>query len=234
MSYNSDLNMQGSWCNMHDDFDDFDDFKDIHQKKEIFEISNFSNNSNNSDNSHNSNNSSNSNNSTNINKKPSNLNSNDQLSLEEILTLDYSKNIDELELLKYQIYVIGQLKKYLVSCVNNSSDFDIDSHLPKLEWLSSSILFLAKKRSQKDIKFRKKTDHIQRNSYEFCNLGSKCVNNNICNKKHIVYNYVHCDICELIRYLIQKKNITIKEIFTSINTINYVINHMYDEIVSHN
>lgn len=166
-----------------------------------------------------------------------------QLSLGEILTIDVSKGgLSEIELLKHQTYVTGQLKKYVGSCIDNSSNFDVEQHLPKLEWLAKSCLYLAKKRLQKDIKFKKKLDHIQRNSYEFCEYGPKCPNSNgKCKKKHIVYNYAYCDISELIRHLTTNLantanttnlSIKIKDIFTSINTINYVFNHMYDELAN--
>lgn len=157
-----------------------------------------------------------------------------QLSLSEIISLDFAKtDMNELEILKYQIYVAGQLKKYILTCIDTSSSFDADLHLPKLEWLAKTCAFLSKKRSLRDIKFRKRQDHIQRNSYEFCEYGNSCQNKNgKCNKKHMVYNFVLCDISELIRHLTQENNKNPKEILTSINTINYVFNHMYDELSS--
>lgn len=224
MSYG--LNMQESWCDMHDDFLGVSMEKQklenssiidslgigtklgLISKKSLSEVSD-----------------------TESEKKNSQLN-NQQLSIGEILSLDLTKEtICEIDILKHQIYVAGQLKKYITSCLENSNKFDIELHISKLEWLAKSSLFLSKKRSQRDIRFKKKQDHIQRNSYEFCEFGSKCFNRESkCNKKHFVYNYVYCDICELIRYLSTELNKNTKEIFTSINTINYVLNHMFDEI----
>lgn len=164
----------------------------------------------------------------------SELNETQQLSLGEILSLDFSKEqLNEIDILKHQIYVAGHLKKYVSQCLENSNNFDTELHLAKLEWLAKSSLFLAKKRLQKDIKFKKKLDHVQRNSYEFCESGNKCVyKDGKCNKKHFVYNYLYCDICELIRCITCENIKHTKEIFTSINTINYVFNHMHDEIVN--
>lgn len=219
MSYN--FNIQNSWCDMYDDLSETCLEK---SKKEILDGTNSINSFSTGIKSHD----------FKTKKNTSEPTENEQLSLGEILSLDFLKeNISELELLKHQIYVTSQLKKYILSCIDNSNNFDKDFHLPKLEWLAKSSLFLSKKHLQKDIRFKKKQDHVQRNSYEFCEMGSKCVNREgKCKKKHIVYNYVHCDICELITHLTNKTIITTKDIFTSINTINYVFNHMYDELCS--
>ena len=168
----------------------------------------------------------------------SDLNKINQLSLSEILSLEYlDGQLTELELLKHQTYVSGQLKKYASTCKDNFDEFDYVLHLPKLEWLLKTSLYLSKKRHQKDIKLKRKNNGIQRNSYEFCNYGYKCnsYQNNKCFQKHFVYNFVNSDICELIKYLTQsnlKENKNTKEIYITINTINFVFNHMYDELVN--
>lgn len=162
---------------------------------------------------------------------------NENMSLCDILDIDLSKDFekfDEKSILKYQLYVSSQLKKYVTTCIEKSNDFDVELHLPKLEWLYKSSVVMAKKRCQKEIKFKRKSNTIQRNSYEFCEFGNKCENKlgNKCTKKHYVYNYACCDILELIEYLLNSNNKkNMKEIFTSINTICYVFNHMYEEIL---
>ncbi len=223
MSY--ELSMQESWCDMHDDLMDIGEEKKKLEASSIVDSLGIGIKS--------------SLTTSLVKSKQSTSDFGDcqQLSLGEILSLDFSKgNLSELEILKHQTYVAGQLKKYISLCIENANNFDIELHVPKLEWLARSSLFLAKKRLQKDIRFKKKQEHIQRNSYEFCEFGNKCDKcdnqENKCHKKHYVYNYVYCDICELIRYLTQENNKNIKEIFTSINTINYVFNHMYDEMHS--
>jgi hypothetical protein len=156
------------------------------------------------------------------------------ISIEDILLLNYCDNkISELELLKYQCYVSGQLKKYTALCKEKLSEFNFALHFSKLEWLLKSSCHLAKNRNQKDIKLKKKVGKIQRNSYEFCGNGYKCNNTKMgkCHQKHFVYNYVGSDIHELLKYLQTNKNeCDIKEVYVTINTINFVFNHMYDEL----
>lgn len=154
-----------------------------------------------------------------------------QLSIGEILSIDYvGQNLSEIDILKNQCYVASQLKKYTMSCKDNSEQFDVSTHLPKLEWLLQTSTYLAKKRNQRDIRLKKRQNIIQRNSYEFCNNNFKCLNTK-CHQKHFVYNYVNNDISELIKYLqISKNESDTKEIYVTINTINFVFNHMYDEL----
>lgn len=161
----------------------------------------------------------------------------EQLSIAEILLLDYTK-IPELKLLKYQTYVISQLKRYITQCKEEFKDFDITLHQNKLDWLLKTTDHLAKSRKQHEIKrktYRDTDVGIQRNSYEFCN-DYKCNFNKSgrCVKKHFVYNYVKCDISELINYLVNNKSKDLKEVSITINTINFVFNHMHDELVSNN
>ena len=138
-----------SWCDM------CDDFLDTSLKKEVLIPSNIDN--------------------TSIEIKTEKQ----YFTINEVLEIDcIKKEICEIELLKYQIYVTGQLKKHVSSCIDNSENYDIDSLMLKLRWLEKTSLYLAKKKLQKDIRFKKKQDYIQRNSYDFCEMGSKCINKN--------------------------------------------------------
>ena len=217
--------MTDSWCNMHDDI--LDTTSTDFLNKEMLNTTNIH--------------------LTNIDdsiessqksflksKKSLGLTESKQLSMGEILQLNFENDeITEIQLLNYQTYVSSQLKKYMMTCIENTEIFDIQLHLPKLEWLAQTTFYLSKKRLLKEIKFKQETNHIQRNSYQFCNLGFKCINKNTrCKKKHIVYNYVNCDLNELIKHLKFKKNVSQKEIFTSINTINYVLIHMQEELIN--
>lgn len=159
------------------------------------------------------------------------------LSISEIIEIDYTKSkLSELEILKYQTYIASQIKKYILTCVeNNEIQHDILQHIPKLEWLLSTSSYLSNKRNLKEIKTKRKScDGIQRNSYEFCEYNHNCTynKNGKCTKKHFVHNYVNSEIFELIRYLSNDKikNKNIKEIYTSINTICYILNHMKEEL----
>jgi hypothetical protein len=86
---------------------------------------------------------------------------------------------------------------------------------------------------------------MQRNSYMFCEFGSTCrFNYNIdqkCYAQHYVYNLVYLDVLDILNYIVcmRRTNGTsyiiiedqdMIEIKISINTITYVINHMYDEL----
>lgn len=154
-----------------------------------------------------------------------------QLSIGEILSIDYvGGELEEIDILKNQCYVLSQLKKYVMSCRDKLENFDVQLHLPKLVWLLETSKYLSKKRNLKDIKIKKRHEGLQRNSYEFCNSNYKCSNLR-CRQKHFVYNYVNNDISELIKYLEDSTNIhNVKEIYVTINTINFVFNHMHDEL----
>jgi hypothetical protein len=160
-----------------------------------------------------------------------------QLSLNEILNIKYNE-LSESNLLKYQTYVSFQLKKHVTLCKTINDYFDTDTYLCNLEWLLETSKYLAKNKGLKIIS-HKNMGHIKRNSYEFCENGNACVNNKLgkCKKKHFVYNYVCADIEDIIKYLKNnthssaiKKDIYMNELYTTLNTINYVFNHMYDEM----
>lgn len=156
-----------------------------------------------------------------------------QLTIDEILQLDYI-GLSELTILKNQSYVTSQLKKYITSCKNEKINFNSFMHMNKLKWLLKTTTFLADKRKLTKIK-SKKTQHdtLKRNSYDFCEKNKSCTLHiiNKCKKKHFVYNYVQSDVEELINY-IENYNTSINEIYVSITTISYVINHMKDELTN--
>lgn len=158
-------------------------------------------------------------------------NTDNQLSISEIMSIDYKQNnLSELEILKNQCYVSSQLKKFVSSYKDKSENLEMTLHLSKLVWLLETSQYLAKKKNLKEVKLKKKQTMLQRNSYEFCNLGFKCTNPN-CKHKHFVYNYLNNDISELIKYLhFSQNNHVTKEVYISVNTINFVFNHMYDEL----
>jgi hypothetical protein len=85
----------------------------------------------------------------------------------------------------------------------------------------------------------KKSQNISRNSYKFCDFGHMCRFNydkdQKCCAQHYVYNLVYLDIVDILEYIAGIDNIcdhpqNISEIKTSVNTITYVINHMYEEL----
>jgi hypothetical protein len=206
------MDINNSWCNLSDELSELPKEKEILEGTSIVDSFGLG-----------------------INK---NLNSDDQImSIGEILAIEYDElKLSEFELLKYQTYIASQLKKYIMSCIGSSNDIaDILIHLPKFVWLLNTSAYLSKKRNLREVKSKKRdTYEIQRNSYEFCEYDYKCLYNKTgkCTKKHFVHNYVNSEISEIIRYLtndkIQNKNM--KEIYTSINTISYILNHMKEEL----
>lgn len=155
------------------------------------------------------------------------------LTIDDILELDY-RQLTELCLLKHQSYVILQLKKHITICKSDNIIFDVKLHIEKIKWLSKTTQFLLEKRKLKTIKNKNVLNNkkIRRNSYDFCEKGNVCVYHKkmYCKKKHFVYNYLKCDIDELLNYVSNTENISTLEVYTSINTISYVINHMKDEL----
>lgn len=75
---------------------------------------------------------------------------------------------------------------------------------------------------------------IVRNSYKFCEYGYSCKYNysfrDKCYSQHYVYDFVVQDIYYLLQYINHPIELDFGEIKTTINTIAYVINHMFDEL----
>ena len=93
------------------------------------------------------------------------------------------------------------------------------------------MLELSKKHSQKINKTDNNT--IKRHSYTFCKYNYKCpyfysakLN---CKLHHYPYNYIYNDTQSLL-FTYNKTNI--ENINKSINTISYVITHIYDELLN--
>lgn len=82
---------------------------------------------------------------------------------------------------------------------------------------------------------------IYRSSYKFCLNTHNCVayysKNKICQYDHFVHNLLSADITSLLSFI--KKNYVVgntimhsKDILKSINTLNYVVEHMYTELLN--
>ena len=141
--------------------------------------------------------------------------------------------------IKYQI-----TKKFINEYNNNKI---IDWLYKSLTWLKNVIELLIQRNYKKQLGNLRIIDSIKnnnnnsiiRNSYKFCEFGHQCKFNYSeylqCYSQHYVYDLVYVDINEIIKYIENSKNktkydININEIKTSINTITYVINHIYDEL----
>lgn len=148
----------------------------------------------------------------------------DSFNIDNIMTIKFKK-LSDLKLLEYQNLIIGQLRK----------TFD-NSAIKKIDWLISSSKYLSNRINLPLIQHKDNITTISRSSYKFCEMNHNCEFNynqkkNGCYSQHFVHNLIYADLCALKNYIQNKKdNNQINEIKKSINTISYVINHMYDEL----
>ena len=185
-----------------------------------------------------------------------NLKDNNLKDIDEIIKLNVEE-IDDLKLLEYNTILSGFLRKSIknyndfllrsnvCSEIENSNEnelFDWNKNIRYLNWISSSCLYLSKKLNLPIVKnnFNKRKTLIPRSSYKFCDYNYECEYNydskhNGCYAQHYVYNNVYSDIESLLIYFRTDKlnnyeNINMKESKKCIDTISYVINHMYEEL----
>jgi hypothetical protein len=169
-----------------------------------------------------------------ISNKPENK----SLDLNTILTGSYIDSSDSI-ILEYQTYISSHLRKLLKS--STAEDFNIDDFTTKINWLVETSKILGERVGL--IMFKHKTvdiTTIPRSSYKFCNYNFECeFNYNVkkhygCFAQHYVHNLVNADVDALKLFILNNKaNFSSKifdEIKKSVNTISYVISHMYEEL----
>ena len=184
------------------------------------------------------------------------INNNKITDLNEIIQINFEDKKD-LTILECQTYVSGYLRKNIKMFIdykmknnlvgeNNTNLEDdiinIETYLKYLKWLLKGTLYFEKKLKLKKISiinnFRKNAI-ISRSSYKFCNFNYDCEfnynkkKNQGCYAQHYVYNIVQSDIKSVINYLEKNKlkdTINLKEVKKCIDTISFVINHMYEEL----
>lgn len=168
-------------------------------------------------------------------KKPDKekISENEIIEFNDIKNIKFS-NIDEFTLLKYQMILSGSLRKYFKNMIDNYSIINYDLCKEQLNWLFKSSEYLSNKYKMTPIKTIY-NGSIHRSSYKFCQRGSDCelfYKRKCCNQQHFVYNIISADISSLILYLRDKEYEVIEhiEVQKTINTISYVINHMYVEL----
>jgi len=168
--------------------------------------------------------------------------------IEEILELDLC-NLNDLEILEYQTFVSGNLRKNIRYSIDNydteKDKLSLDCFIKKLDWLMKTSSYLSKKLGMKPYKHESSKNNklFPRSSYKFCNYNYECeFNYNLkkykgCFAQHYVHNIVSADLAALIDCLNKMKsnNIEItldilKELKKSTNTISYVTNHMFEEL----
>lgn len=175
---------------------------------------------------------------------PTNLNTatnKNEINLDDIPKI----NIVDTEILKIMDYEIKTIS-YLKSIIKNNqieNKFDYDMFLNKLNWIHSVEEFYMKKFDLPVVSHFNKSDKhlLPRSSYKFCEYNFECGFHYGKNKKkkgcyaqHYVHNYLCADIKEIINYIesIKTKNElpNFSELLKCVNTLNYVINHMKDEL----
>lgn len=144
-----------------------------------------------------------------------------------------------LDLLRDEKLVITYLSKYVIQ--NNSLDFNFFTKL--LSWCQSCSEHLARRiglrKFSHNLTNLKGNNSVPRSSYKFCSYRDGCSYNydnkkRGCHKDHYVHHIVAADIESLIRYVeanFDKNNFNhTKEIIKCVNTIAFVIKHMYEEL----
>jgi len=176
------------------------------------------------------------NNSLNENKKsPDKI----EINTEEIIKLNYNNN-NPLEIISMQIKITSYLLNYYKLCKLD----DISVYIKYLSWIyetSEHLCNLIKQPINKN-----KTNLLMRSSYKFCNKKCDCQSQYgfLFNKKsrncindHYVHNKIVSDIDNLLNYIKNNNNNNNNMVFDielrkGLETINYVINHMYQELSS--
>jgi hypothetical protein len=145
--------------------------------------------------------------------------------------IDEYKTLSSLHILEKENDLIELLTKYTLE--NNIRNYNLIVKGLELLFSLSEILRLRLKQDEikHDNKFNK---IITRSSYKFCNYKENCKfnydnnNKNKCFQDHYVHNMVSSDILILIKYINENNND--KEIIKTLNTLNFVINHMVSEL----
>lgn len=154
-----------------------------------------------------------------------------------ILKQNNFKNYTSLEILKNQDLVSSYISKSIQNNIINKKFF-----IECISYLKNTSKILSEKINQTmfthNYNFIKK-DKIIRSSYKFCNYKHECTYNYEKGKKgcyadHYPHNMIHADCDALLEcinlYYKDDNEIQNKELVRCINTISFVIRHMYEEI----
>jgi hypothetical protein len=159
-----------------------------------------------------------------------------EINTEEIIKLKYN-NYNPLEILSLQIKIISYLLNYYKMCKLD----DLNIYTKYLSWIHETSEHLCNSITQPVNK--NKTNLLMRSSYKFCNKKCDCQSQYgfLFNKKprncindHYVHNKIVSDIDNLLNYIKNSTNNSTLdiELRKGLETINYVINHMYQELSS--
>jgi len=161
--------------------------------------------------------------------------------INNILIDDY-KNLNKLQILEKQNLVSSFLIKYFRNL--KSEEIIWSKFKPYLNWILETSKFILDKTSLKIQSF--KVDKIYRSSYKFCVKKDECENfyGLLINKKinrsckclgdHYVHYKIISDLTCLFEVLDNNENELINNLRICLDTINYVIHHMYLELNNFN
>jgi len=159
--------------------------------------------------------------------------------MKEILLITDLKSLNDLELLEKEALIIIYINRYLLKTKLTETDkgFFIDL----FKWIKNTSEYFTTKLNLNQISHSKRFKDeylINRCSYKFCNYKDNCEFNydkkeKKCNSDHYVHNMVYADAESLINYLLNNNLENVdhhNEMMKCINTLMFVINHMYNEL----
>ena len=149
--------------------------------------------------------------------------------------------LTSLDLLDEELQIVKLISKYTLQ--NNYLNYGFFLKALNVILIQSNILAKRLKLQEIEHKTKNYNNYIPRCSYKFCNFKNECFYNynrktkNVCYQDHYVHNMVSADLIILIDYIKFKFNenkliIPNKEILKSINTLSFVVDHMYSELKS--
>ena len=159
--------------------------------------------------------------------------------MKEIITISEFSKFKDLDLLEKEALIIIFVNRFLLKnkLTEESKDFFIDL----FKWIRNVSDYLTNKLNLNKISHSKRFKDeylINRCSYKFCNYKDNCEFNydkkgKKCNSDHYVHNMVEADSNSLIEYLVNNNLEKVdhhNEMMKCINTLMFVINHMYNEL----
>jgi hypothetical protein len=164
----------------------------------------------------------------------------DEITVEEILKIDNNsiKKYNPLEIIKLQLKIIDNIIKYY----KLNRLLNVDFYILNLKWIymtSEYLCLLIKQPIHKN-----KGLNLIRSSYKFCNKKADCSNqygflfdkrSKNCINDHFVHNKIVSDIDNLLFHLTKSCKINDsleQDVRKGLETINYVLNHMSQELSS--
>jgi len=159
--------------------------------------------------------------------------------MKEILLIKNLKDFTDLELMEKEALIIIYINRYLLK--NKLSETDKQFFIDLFNWIKDLSDYFSDKLGLTKISHSKRFKEeflINRCSYKFCNYKDNCEFNydkkgKKCNSDHYVHHMVYADCESLINYLVNNNLERVdhhNEMMKCINTLMFVINHMYNEL----